>query len=383
LNDTRLEDLVANTPVLLCVGTGGVGKTTSAAAIALHAAMKGRKVLVLTVDPARRLAQSLGMDSLALEETRVSPERLAEAGADLQGELWAMMLDTRRIFDRVIAEHAPDSEARDRILANRYYQQLSTAAAGSHEYMAIEQLFTLRSEGRYDLIVLDTPPSQHAFDFLEAPDRMREFFGSASFKLVQGSSRHLGRWGAGLLKKDSVLLKGVGKFLGAGVFAEIIEFLQSFAGMTDGFTARAEEMRGLFRSRDVAFLVMTSPDRRTMSQSLRFIERLEEEGMRVGGLVVNRVRRGFLDPAESEDGLRERLRAALPGLSGQGDLAGRLATLVRAHGLLAEADAREIAALRVRLGERFPLLSIPAFARDVVDLAGLFRFQEVAFSEGA
>lgn len=380
---SRFETLVAETPVLVCVGPGGVGKTTSSAGIALHAAIQGKKVLVLTVDPARRLAQSLGMDSLALDETRVCPDRLESAGIAMRGELWAMMLDTRRTFDRVVGEHAPDPEAYERIVSNRYYQQLSTAAAGSHEYMAIEQLFALRREGRYDLIVLDTPPSRHAFDLLDAPERMGEFFGSTSFKLVRESSRHLGRWGSGLLKKDSLLFKGVGKFLGAGVFAEIIEFLQSFAGMTDGFTARGREMHDMFRSRDVAFLVMTSPDRRTIAQSLHFVRRLEERSMRVGGFMINRVRPVFLDADISDGDLEARLAAAMGGLDTEGSLARRLASVVQAHAVLAAADAREVEALRSRLDGRFPVITVPGFARDVVDLGGLFRFQEVAFSDAS
>jgi len=294
-----------------------------------------------------------------------------------------MMLDTRRIFDRVVTEHAPDPETRERILSNRYYQRLSTSAAGSHEYMAMEQLFTLWSEDRYDLLVLDTPPSQHAFDFLSAPERMSEFFGSGSFKLVRESSRHLGRLGAGLLKKDSMLLKGVGKFLGAGVFAEIIEFLQSFSGMTAGFTERSREVHSLLRSKDVAFLVMSSPDRRTLLESQEFVRRLEERSMRVGGVVVNRVRTSFTgDVDEKSASLEDRVAQAMQDVDGTGALGERLGSLIRAHGVLASSDAREIAGLRERLGARIPVVEVPVFAQDVVDLVGLSRFQEVVFSTG-
>src|SRR6476620_11722645 len=169
-------ELLEGKRVCICAGSGGVGKTTSSAAIAAGMAARGKKVAVLTIDPAKRLADSLGLPELGNEERQVDPKVFEDAGIDTQGgELWAMMLDAKATFDELVRRHAPDAETRDRILSNRIYQQLSNALAGSQDYMAMEKLYEINAEGRYDLLVLDTPPSRNALDFLEAPNRLLQF----------------------------------------------------------------------------------------------------------------------------------------------------------------------------------------------------------------
>lgn len=178
-----IDQVLEGRSVCICAGSGGVGKTTTAAAVALGMAVEGLKVCVLTIDPAKRLADSLGLEELGNEATRVDPELLRANGVECRGELWAMMLDAKQTFDQLVARHAEDAEARERVLGNSIYQQISSALAGSQEYMAMEKLFELHTEGRFDLLVLDTPPSRNALDFLDAPERLTQFIEGRSLQL--------------------------------------------------------------------------------------------------------------------------------------------------------------------------------------------------------
>src|SRR5437879_231442 len=178
-----LTELLSRKKIIVCVGSGGVGKTTTSAAIALQAAALGKKVCVLTIDPAKRLANSMGLKALGNQETRISKERLESAGVKGDGELWAMMLETKRTWAELVTKFAPDAAAKERILANHYYQQISSALAGSQEFMAMEKLFELSESGKYDLLVLDTPPTRHALDFLDAPKKMMGFMDESVLKL--------------------------------------------------------------------------------------------------------------------------------------------------------------------------------------------------------
>lgn len=380
-----LDELLRTRRTVVCVGSGGVGKTTTSAALALRAARAGRKVLVLTVDPARRLANSLGMRELLDEETRVSPALFEEASIPCEGELWAMMLDTKTTFDRLIQRHAPDPATRDRILLSPYYRQLSTALAGSQEYMAMEKLYEIRGQGKYDLIVLDTPPTDHALDFLDAPNRMEDLIGSASFRLMMQGARAAGRAGLGFLRFNSLILKGVGKFIGADTFLSILDFLTSFGEMTTGFRERAAEVKKIFRSEDVAFVVLSGPDPYTIDEGLFFAEKLRTERMPFGAFVVNRVRERFL-PADLPAGIDERVAEAMlavPALQLQSaEIVRRIARkLVRAwedHRKLAQADAKQLARLRSAIGDT-TVHTVPYFPRDVHDLVGLHHFETHLF----
>ena len=244
-----VEDLIGRKQVVICAGSGGVGKTTTSAAIAAGMADRGKKAAVLTIDPAKRLANSLGLSELGNEEARVELP-----GAS--GELWAMMLDAKRTFDELIDTYAPDEETRDSVLANPIYKQLSNAVAGSQEYMAMEKLHELHQEGRYDLLVLDTPPSRNALDFLEAPRRLSRFIDSRSLRFFQSSSKmSLGLMGKG----TGVLFSIMKRATGVDLLRDLSAFFNAFGGMTDGFSERARRVEALLGDSRTTFLLVTSP----------------------------------------------------------------------------------------------------------------------------
>ena len=234
-----IEDWLERKQVCICAGSGGVGKTTASAAIALGMAARGKKVAVLTIDPARRLANALGLRELGNEERRVE--------VDVDGELWAMMLDAKRTFDELIEWHAPDERTRDAVLSNRIYQELSNALAGSQEYMAMEKLYELSQEGRYDLLVLDTPPTRNALDFLDAPRKLSEFIDSRSLQLLMAP----GRLGLKVLGRGTnVAFSVMKRATGVDLLQDMGEFFRSFGDMTEGFRERAgRDHRASFEGR--------------------------------------------------------------------------------------------------------------------------------------
>lgn len=379
----RLREFLLGKRTLVCVGSGGVGKTTVSAALALHAAVLGRRALVLTVDPARRLASALGIGAFSEEQRRIDGALLTRAGLRFDGTLDAAMLDTKSTFDRIVARYAPNEEVRDRILRNPFYRQASTALAGSQEYMAMEKLYEIREDGRdvHDLIVLDTPPSNHALDFLSAPARMQHLMDSATFRLFVRSVGAASGGGFGRLNR--FVLSGVGRFLGTDVFLSILEFLESFSSMYDGFSQRSARVEQLLRQEDVAFLVVTSADGQAVDEALFLRETLVERGMPFGAFVVNRVQ-----PAPVPDGDVDKATAALeaamvaePALGLYSEeivrrVARRVARHTRELETLAERDARTIDALRAAAGSE-RVFELPRFPEDIHDLTGLSRFASV------
>src|SRR4051794_25272771 len=284
-----IADLLNNKRICICAGAGGVGKTTTSAAIAMGMAARGLKVAVLTIDPAKRLANSLGLPELGNEERMVDPERFAEAGLEMRGELWAMMLDAKRTWDEVIERHASDDKTRDAVFNNRIYQELSNAVAGSTEYMAMEKLYELHHEGRYDLLVLDTPPTRNALDFLDAPERLSRFVDSRSLQFFLKP----GRFGLKVFGRGSGLLFSVLKRVtGVDLLSDLSEFFQSFGDMASGIGERAERVGELLAARESTFLLVTSPQRDAIDESIFFRRRLRESRLPFGGAVVNRVNEG-------------------------------------------------------------------------------------------
>src|SRR5919201_3339120 len=235
-------ELLEGKRVCICAGSGGVGKTTSSAAIAAGMAARGGKVDVLTIDPAKRLADSLGLPELGNEERQVDPVLFSEAGVETEGgELWAMMLDAKATFDELVRRDAPDEETRDRILDNRIYQQLSAALAGAQEYMAMEKLFELYAEDRYDLLVLDTPPTRNALDFLDAPRRLTQFIeGRALQVFMRPTGLGMKVFGRGASMMFGVLRR----ITGVDLLEDLAEFFQAFSGMVGGFRERARRGHG-------------------------------------------------------------------------------------------------------------------------------------------
>jgi anion-transporting ArsA/GET3 family ATPase len=344
--------------VCVCAGSGGVGKTTTSAAIATGMAMRGKKVLVLTIDPARRLADSLGLPELGNEERRVELE------AD--GELWAMTLDAKRTFDELVEWHAPDEQTRDAVLGNRIYQELSNAVAGSQEYMAMEKLHELHQEGSYDLLVLDTPPTRNALDFLEAPRRLGQFIDSRSLQFFSG----VGRRGFGLIGRGTGMLFSVLKrATGIDLLQDLSEFFNSFGDMASGFRERAERVEALLADSRTTFLLVTSPRHTAIDEAVFFHHRLLDAGMPFGGVVVNRMHDVSADGDPS---------AELAELLGP-ELGPKVARNLEDYSRLAERDRLNLRRLGRELGRK-PMVTVPDLPGDVHDLEGLVRMDEYLFA---
>ncbi|MDQ3932201.1 MAG: AAA family ATPase, partial [Actinomycetota bacterium] len=276
-----LENDVHEAHILLCTGAGGVGKTTSAAALALAAAQLGRRTLVLTIDPARRLAQSLGIDALDNTPRRVH---------GVNGELWAMTLDMKRTFDEVVDEHAATPERASAIKSNRIYQTLSSSLSGTQEYMAMEKLHELHLTGDWELLVIDTPPTRNALDFLEAPRRMTDFLEGRLLRalLLPGMAA-----GKGLTRLvgfgTQTFMRVAGRVTGMELLEDLADFFRNFEGMYEGFKERAEEVRALLGEPDSRFVVVATPQPPPLREAHFFLERLQQEGLHTAGMVVNRV----------------------------------------------------------------------------------------------
>jgi anion-transporting ArsA/GET3 family ATPase len=353
-----IGDWLERKEVCICAGSGGVGKTTTSAAIALGMAARGRKVAVLTIDPAKRLANSLGLPELGNEERRVN--------ADVDGELWAMMLDPKRTFDEIVEWHAPDERTRDAVLSNRIYQELSNAVAGSQEYMAMEKLHELHQEGRYDLLVLDTPPTRNALDFIDAPKKLAAFIDSRTLQMFTAPGalglKVVGR-GSGMV--FSVLRRATGLDL----LEDLSAFFSSFAGMTEGFRERAEKVNALLADSRSAFVLVTSPRADAVDEAGWFHHRLLDAGLPFAGVVANRVR-----PAMPKGDPSKELAELLDDEA----LARKVLRTFEEERRLAAQDRRNLAALKKRLGRK-PMIEVPHLDDDVHDLPGLRRMDEYLF----
>jgi anion-transporting ArsA/GET3 family ATPase len=278
--DPLLDD--PETRIVVCCGSGGVGKTTTAAALGLRAAERGRRVVVLTIDPARRLAQSMGIDSLDNTPRRVK-------GVDGDGELHAMMLDMKRTFDEIVEAHA-DRERAAAILNNPFYQSLSAGFAGTQEYMAMEKLGQLRAQHDWDLIVVDTPPSRSALDFLDAPKRLGSFLDGRLIRLLTAPAKLGGRAGMKFLNVGMSMMTGtLGKLLGGQLLKDVQTFVAAMDTTFGGFRTRADATYKLLQAPGTAFLVVAAPERDALREAAYFVERLAAEDMPLAGLVLNRV----------------------------------------------------------------------------------------------
>ncbi len=359
-----LAALIADpdTRIVVCCGSGGVGKTTTSAALALSAAEAGRRVVVLTIDPARRLAQSLGLEELDNEPRQVDVPGIA-------GRLDAMMLDMKRTFDDIVVAHSTPERA-ELILANPFYQTLSSSFAGTQEYMAMEKLGQLRTAERWDLIVVDTPPSRSALDFLDAPNRMSRFLDGTMIRLLTAPARAGGRAGfkfasAGLLFFSRI----ISKVLGGQLLRDISSFVSALDTMFGGFRERATATYELLRRPGTWFVVVATPEPDALREASYFVDRLSAEGMPLAGLVLNRTH-----PPASTRLSATRAEAAAEAV---GDDDGAPATLV-AGALRVHAERMTLAAREQRLADRFTsahpevgIRAVPAAAGDVHDLDGL------------
>jgi len=274
---------VAEASVIVCCGSGGVGKTTTAAVLGIHAARAGRRAVVVTIDPAKRLADALGLEAgLSSEPQRVDGIGTENGG----GELWAMMLDTAATFDGLVRTHADDAEQVDRILTNPFYRNMAGAMSGTQEYMAAETLHALHHDDRFDLVVVDTPPSRNALDFLDAPGVLSRFLDHKVFKLAMLPTRSgLKIFGAAA----QPIFKAIGKVVGSDVLADSLAFFQAFAGMETGFRERADDVVALLRAEGTAFVVVASPRHDTITEAVWFTEQLQDQDVRLAAAIVNRL----------------------------------------------------------------------------------------------
>jgi anion-transporting ArsA/GET3 family ATPase len=369
-----VAELLAGKRVCICAGSGGVGKTTASAAIAMGLAAQGARVAVVTIDPARRLADALGIERLGSEPRRVDPARFEGHGLEIAGELWAMMLDPKRTFDELIEHLAPDDGTRDEILANRIYREISSAVAGSQEFTAVAKLYELDRSGAFDAIVLDTPPSRNALDFLDAPDRLTGFLEGRALRLFLAPSglaaRVVGR-GTG------VVLSLLRRVTGVDLMSDLGTFFTALSGVLDGFRERAAGVKALLADPGTTFLIVTSPEREPVEEAIFFHGKLREADMPFGGLVVNRVHplNGSGDDAIDEAALTAEL-------GGDAALARKVARTLGELRLLARRDAAALAHLREELDQDDPIV-VPHLDGDVHDVDGLVAMHRHLFATHA
>ncbi|MEN9796797.1 MAG: hypothetical protein RL653_493 [Pseudomonadota bacterium] len=358
MSEGVLARLVREKSVLVCVGPGGVGKTTVSATLALEGALSGRSALVCTIDPARRLANALGMAALGNTEARIPDATFEAAGLEPGAPLHAMMLDMKQAWDALIRRYAP-ADKQEKILSNRFYQSLSTALAGSQEYVALEKLWELSQRSEYGLVVLDTPPTSHALDFLDAPTRILDFLDNDAARLLLTPALAAGRVGLQLFSLgSSFMAKTISRLTGAETLQELAGFLLSISSLNQGFRERAHGVRELLTRPDTAFLLVTAPSPERLGETLRFHQVLREQGMNVGAVVVNRVH------APPVAGDRARAQQCPSPLREQ------LLTTLAEQEILARLDAEGLAQLRAGLGST-PLVELPRFDRDIHDLRAL------------
>jgi anion-transporting ArsA/GET3 family ATPase len=381
-----MDGLLATKEIAVACGPGGVGKTTTAAAAAVMAAVRhGSKVLVLTIDPAKRLANALGLDGIGNAEHRVPDESFRVAGLKPRGQLWAAMLDTKESWDALIRRHAPDRQTRDEILANPLYQNISGRFVQSHDYIAMERLYEIHSESDYDLIVVDTPPTRNALDFLDAPQRMADFFSSRLLRwlIVPYRSRLVN-----VATKPFYTIAD--RILGTEFLGDISEFFILFQSMYDGFVERSEAVGRLLSDRRTTFIVVSTLEAVPLREAEFFAEQLTSRRLHLGAIVLNKVLPTYLrgpGGASVAESLKERapelaaslatdLEAINPSLGDPDQIARVLNEVADSYlnfQVVALREMEEQATLSVVPDV---LATVPFFDTDLYDLAGLFRLGE-------
>ena len=380
---TNFDEIVRNKRVIVCVGSGGVGKTTTSAVIGLHAALAGRKVLVMTIDPARRLANSLGLNELNEEIQQIEIDGLGET----DGELWATMLDMKHAFDEIVERYTATEAEKQSLLENRFYEYFSTSLAGAQELSASEKLYHLYETGEYDLIVLDTPPTTNALDFLDAPVRFFEAIDGAAFQWMINAGKNASRRRGGIVGIGTgFIVKSIGRFTGTQFIEDLVEFLRHFSALFGGLQEHTQATTQLFSDTDTSFVIVTSPDPTTVDEAGYFRSKLKKYDVTLGGLVVNRVRQVFSESDLAQGTINE-LADALEAVEGA-DLMGRTTLTQLARKLLANVhewdqlahrDAEMIGGLRSRIRDDVPISEVPMYASDVHTLDGLDQVRRDLF----
>ncbi len=344
---TGMDTIVDRADVVLCCGTGGVGKTTTAAALALAAAERGRRAVVVTIDPARRLADALGLEGISNDCVPVD--------IDGDGELWVTMLDTKATFDRLIERYAHDGEQAQRILDNRYYRNLSTTLSGTREFMAMERLYELHQDEQYEVVVVDTPPSRNALDFLDAPDRLSRFLDGRLFRLAAPGRRITRRLTAPII----VFIRRIARVVSPEVVDDTLAFIEAFAGMEEGFKERASAVDRLLGNEGTSFVIVTTPQSEAVEESCYFAARLQEAALPIGAVVANR-----LQPRFTERRLIDLDPTGLP------EPAAAQVAVLRDLATLADAQADELRPL-LELCNGAVVARVDQLDHDVADLASI------------
>ncbi|MBI3247580.1 MAG: ArsA family ATPase [Deltaproteobacteria bacterium] len=369
--------------ILVCVGSGGVGKTTTSAALAVWGALHGRRTAVVTIDPAKRLADCLGLTLSHTEATPISTEVFARAGLTPTGTLTALMVDQQSAWDATVAKYAPTPEARDRILANRFYQGLSQTFAGSHEYMALNTLATLVYSDAYDLIVLDTPPVRQALDFLEAPARLQRFLDSKLSRWFMRPVVERG-WAAFSFANQTtaMLLRKIEEATGISTLGEVAEFFTAMRGMFEDFEVRFSRVSALLASEDTAFLLVTSPEAAVLKEAEGFRAGLERMEIALKGVIVNRVHEQWqATQAQTLDTkqITTQMRRRFPQVEA-GDIRWMVKNFL-AYQELAKSEALRLQDFHRELSSSVPVVAIPLLHESLADLQGLTALHRYFVSE--
>jgi anion-transporting ArsA/GET3 family ATPase len=358
-----LANLLENKQICVCAGSGGVGKTTTSASIAIGMAARGLRVAVLTIDPAKRLADSLGLSELGTDLTLVDPKLFSPYGLELTGELHAAMLDPKRTFDELIERYAPDHDTYERILDNRIYKELSNAVAGSQEFMAMEKLLELHEFNDFDLLVLDTPPSRNALDFLDAPMRLARFIEGRSLRIFLAP----GRFGLRIAGRGgSVLFSALKRVTGIDLLEDLSEFFGNFAELAGGFSERAQRVDALLRGSESTFLLICSPEHEPADEAIFLRRKLSEQKLPFGGAIVNKVRPDYYRA-------RKQLNGDL-----DAELTARVMENYERQRLLGKRDSENVVRLEKSLSAD-KVIQVPLFSDDIHGVEGLVLMIEKLF----
>lgn len=365
---TPIHEAMETSDVLITVGSGGVGKTTVAATLALRAAMEGTASMVCTIDPAKRLANALGLEALGNKEARIPDETFAAAGLLPRAPMHAMMLDIKRSWDDLVERRAPPDK-REKILNNRFYQALSTALAGSQEYIAMEKMWELHEQDRFPLLVVDTPPTAHALDFLDAPNRILDFLDNDAAKWLLTPALAAGKFGLKLFNLGgSYVAKTISRFTGTETLQQLADFMLNITSLTESFRERAHQTRSLLQAPSTSFVLVTGPMPERLDEAVYFHTLLQQNKMRVAAVVVNRVH------APVPDALWDEVARM------SGPLQAKLERTLKENDLLATQDAKGIERLR-ELCAPTPLVLVPRFELDVHDLKSVWETSRYLWGE--
>lgn len=364
-----LEKILKEKKLLLVCGSGGVGKTTLSASLALKAAILGKKVIVLTIDPAKRLATSLGLEELTSEPKRIDPKKIKGLAQIENLELYAMMLDTKRTFDQLVIKYAPSKEAQEKILNNKIYHHLSNMIAGSQEYMAMEKLYEFSKENAYDLIVIDTPPTTHAIDFLHAPQKMIDALSHSMIHILLKPAILMGKGGFKIFDKGSkFILKIFDRITGFAFLQDISEMLLAFQSLLGGFQNRAGEVKEILTAPQTAFALVATGEKKSIQESQFFVKTLDELKLPLSGVILNRIHPYYpIKPDQQEEDLK-----TLNSLVGT-QTSQKMIEDFNNFQIVAKRELKLKKEITEHLEKGIPIATIPLFESDIHDLKGLYE----------